>query len=100
MIAGKPTQVQLTWLVRGLQQPGGKLPLFDEAGQTVDRRTVESCLANGWAEPWFANPLKPDWRVCRLTEAGRQIAATLPARQKQDVPSGPSPGAPVVPIRR
>jgi hypothetical protein len=28
-------------------------------------------MEQGWAEPWFANPLKPDWLVCRLTQAGR-----------------------------
>jgi len=21
---------------------------------------------------WFANPIKPDWQVCKLTEAGRR----------------------------
>jgi hypothetical protein len=31
---------------------------------------VESCIARGWAEPWFANPVKPDWLVCKLTPAG------------------------------
>jgi hypothetical protein len=95
MTAGKPTEVQLAWLVRGLQQPGGKLPLFDDEGQAVDRRTVDSCLANGWAEPWFANPLKPEWRVCRLTDEGRKLAAGGPARKA----AKPRP-APVVPIRR
>jgi hypothetical protein len=34
-------------------------------------------MAAGWAEPWFSNPIKPDWLVCRLTEAGR--AAVLSA---------------------
>jgi hypothetical protein len=95
MSAGKPTEVQLAWLIRGLRQPGGKLPLFDEEGQAVDRRTVDSCLANGWAEPWFANPLKPEWRVCRLTEEGRKVAADGPARKM----AKPRP-APVVPLRR
>ena len=68
----RPTDMQRRWLVRGLDQPGGKLPLFDTAGQRVSKRTIEACLRQGWAEPWFANPLKPDWQVCKLTERGRK----------------------------
>lgn len=64
---------QVRWLSRGLSQPGGKLPLFDEQGRRVSERTVQSCLDKGWAEPWFDNPIKPDWQVCRLTEAGRRL---------------------------
>ena len=70
-----PTAHQIDWLRRGLGQPGGKLPLFDEKGQEIDRRTVRSCLKAGWAEPWFANPLKPDWLVCKLTDQGRAVIA-------------------------
>ncbi len=66
-----PSDVQGAWLRRGLDQPGGKLPLFDERGQRVKKATVEACLKAGWAERWFDNPLKPDWLVCRLTETGR-----------------------------
>jgi hypothetical protein len=51
--------------------------LFDLDGQRVDERIVRRCLAEGWAEPWFANPLKPDWLVCKLTPAGRALANTL-----------------------
>lgn len=69
-----PTDVQRQWLRRGLLQPGGKLPLFDEFGQKVPRRTVRSCIDHGWARPWFRNPLKPDWLVCRLTDEGRAAA--------------------------
>jgi hypothetical protein len=68
----RPTDLQRKWLMRGIGQPGGKLPLFDEDGQRVAKRTVDSCLRQGWAEPWFANPLKPDWLVCKLTEHGRR----------------------------
>ncbi|MBT3361673.1 MAG: hypothetical protein HN403_18775 [Rhodospirillales bacterium] len=71
----KPTGSQRTWLQRGMQEPGGKLPLFDMAGQRVSERTVRSCISKGWAEPWFANPLKPDWIVCKLTQAGRALFA-------------------------
>ena len=69
------TTHQINWLRRGLGQPGGKLPLFDEKGQEIDRRTVRSCLKAGWVEPWFANPLKPDWLVCKLTDQGRAVIA-------------------------
>jgi hypothetical protein len=29
-------------------------------------------MEKGWAEPWFDNPIKPDWLVCKLTEMGRR----------------------------
>lgn len=70
-----PSEAQLAWLRRGLDQPGGKLPLFDRIGQKVSEQTVRSCIRSGWAEPWFNNPIKPDWLVCRLTEAGRAVCA-------------------------
>ncbi|MEQ8664348.1 MAG: hypothetical protein RIC16_01355 [Rhodospirillales bacterium] len=70
---GAPTPHQRRWLVRGLEQAGGKLPLFDEYGQKISERTVKTCLDRGWVEPWFANPVKPDWLVCRLTETGRAV---------------------------
>ncbi len=69
----RPTQPQRRWLLRGLDQPGGKLPLFDENGQQVSERTVHSCIRNGWAEPWTSNPIKPDWLICKLTDAGRAL---------------------------
>jgi hypothetical protein len=34
-------------------------------------------MDQGWAEPWFANPLKPDWLVCRLTAAGRAVVQDM-----------------------
>jgi hypothetical protein len=66
------TPPQRNYLKRALAQPGGKLPLFDSEGQPVDPRIVRSCLAKGWATPWFDNPLKADWLVCRITETGRR----------------------------
>lgn len=71
--SARPTQHQRSWLAKGLKQPGGKLPLFDEWGQRVDERTVRSCIEHGWAEPWFTNPLKPEWLVCKLTASGRTM---------------------------
>jgi hypothetical protein len=73
-----PSPVQRAWLRRGLDQPGGKLPLFDEAGKQIDPRTIHTCLEQGWVEPWFANPIKPDWLVCKLTESGRAALAEKP----------------------
>ena len=69
----KPSKNQIRYLTRGLDQPGGKLPLFDDEGQENDVRTIRACIKAGWAEPWFANPLKPDWLVCRLTDDGREV---------------------------
>lgn len=71
----KPTGAQRAWLERGLDQPGGKLPLFDRDGRKVNARTIKTCIEAGWAEPWFANPIKPDWEVCKLTKAGKKAAS-------------------------
>jgi len=67
----KPSPAQLRYLRLGMGQAGGKLPLFDEEGQEISAKTIRSCVEAGWAEPWFANPVKPDWLVCRLTPMGR-----------------------------
>ena len=72
---GQPTDAQRAWLACGLPQPGGKLPLFHPDGRRVDARTIRACIDQGWAEQWFANPLKPDWLVCRLTAAGRTLVS-------------------------
>ena len=72
--ADPPTLPELLYLRRGVTQPGGKLPLFDLDGQTIAAAIVRRCLDRGWAEPWFSNPLKPDWLVCKLTESGRRLA--------------------------
>lgn len=71
--AAAASAVQLGWLRRGLDQAGGKLPLFDTNGKRYNERTIRRCIEQGWAEPWFNNPLKPDWLVCRLTERGRAL---------------------------
>ncbi|HHL42355.1 MAG TPA: hypothetical protein ENJ42_01950 [Hellea balneolensis] len=69
----RPSAQECAYLKRGLKQPGGKLPIFDAHGQRVSARTIQACLEKGFAEPWFANPLKPDWLVCRITDTGRQV---------------------------
>jgi len=84
----RPTEPQRRYLERGLSQPGGKLPLFDADGRGVAQRTVQACVAHGWAEPWFANPLKPDWLVCRLTAKGYAVLGRPPPQ------SFPDDGAP------
>ncbi|HET7715674.1 MAG TPA: hypothetical protein VFK86_08610 [Bauldia sp.] len=76
--ASRPSVAQRKYLSRGLGQAGGKLPLFDEEGRQIDRKTVESCMERGWAEPWFRNPVKPDWLVCRLTRAGYAVLGASP----------------------
>jgi hypothetical protein len=68
-----PSEAQRRYLERGLSEPGGKLPLFDREGREVPRKTVEACIAHGWAEPWFRNPIKPDWLVCKLTSEGYRV---------------------------
>jgi hypothetical protein len=69
----RPSEPQRRYLERGLSQPGGKLPLFDADGREAAPRTVQACVANGWAEPWLKNPIKPDWLVCRLTAKGYAV---------------------------
>lgn len=70
----QPSRAELAYLRLGLDQPGGKLPLFDADGQSVRPQVIRTCLARGWAERWFANPMAPEWLVCRLTEEGARAA--------------------------
>jgi hypothetical protein len=77
----EPTSPQRRYLARGLTEAGGKLPLFDEDGREFPRRTIEACIAHGWAEPWIANPIKPEWLVCRLTEAGYRVLGQEPPKR-------------------
>jgi len=82
--AGFMTSGQRRYLARGLKQPGGKLPLFDEQGQEISHRTIEACLTHGWARPWSRNPVKPGWFVCRLTEEGYRALGQPPPRRAFD----------------
>ena len=90
-----PTAAQRAWLRRGLDEPGGKLPLFDGDGRQIDPRTIRTCIDQGWAEPWYANPLKPDWLVCKLTERGRALAGrpkrAVPPKRERRFPSNVTP---------
>jgi hypothetical protein len=74
----RPSEPQRRYLERGLGEPGGKLPLFDRDGREVPHNTVRACIAHGWAEPWFSNPIKPDWLVCKLTAAGYRMLGSDP----------------------
>jgi hypothetical protein len=77
---GGLSDAQRAFLARGLEQPGGKLPLFDRDGQKIPARTIRSCIKQGLAEPWFENPIKPDWLVCRLTDKGRLALGEIEKR--------------------
>ena len=68
---GRPTPVQLEWLRRGLDRPGGNLPLYDTYGQRVSDRTMKSCVAHGWAAT--RDEAMRDWQLCQLTSAGREV---------------------------
>jgi len=70
----QPTAEERRFLQHGLSQPGRKLPLFDQDGQPVRPELIRACIARGWAERWFSNPLAPDWLVCRLTDRGAAAA--------------------------
>jgi hypothetical protein len=87
-----PSSAQWAFLSRGLGQPGGKLPLFDQFGQHYNERTIRSCIAQGWAEPWFDNPINRNWMVCKLTTAGRVALAEDYERPKGVAHRPRSPG--------
>ena len=70
----RPTAAQLAYLRRGLDQPEGRLPLFDRRGQRYNERTIQSCLEQGWIEPCFDDPIGSDWTICRLTRRGAALA--------------------------
>jgi hypothetical protein len=77
----RPTEPQRRYLERGLAQPGGKLPLFDADGREVPVRTIQACIAHGWAEPWIHNPIRPEWMVCKLTARGYAVLGRDPHEQ-------------------
>ena len=86
--AARPTEAQRRYLERGLTEPGGKLPLFDRQGQAIPPKTVEACMAHGWVERWFHNPIKPDWLVCKLTPAGYRALGHQPPALERASPPG------------
>ena len=78
----RPTAAQLAYLRRGLDEPEGRLPLFNGQGQRFNERTIQSCIDQGWVEPWFDDPAEPHWTVCRLTASGAEVAGNGPGRTK------------------
>lgn len=70
-----PSTQQKRWLKRGLAKEDGKLPLFEERGQSISERTVKTCVARGWVEPLFQASREPVWTVCRLTDLGRAVVS-------------------------
>ncbi|ALK08753.1 hypothetical protein [Blastochloris viridis] len=87
--AAQPSEAQRRYLARGLAEPGGKLPLFDDVGREVPLKTIEACVKHGWAERWTANPVKPDWVVCKLTPAGYRALGAEPPPPPSDRPGTP-----------
>ena len=61
------------WLRGGEDRNDGRLALFDQFGEPIDKKVVKSAIASGLAEPWFANPMRPQWTVCRLTKKGQDF---------------------------
>ncbi len=83
LIEQRQLAAQLNYLRAGLDQPGGKLPLFDQAGAAIPGALIRACIAKGWAERWFHNPMAPDWLVCRLTPRGAKAARDAAAQRRQ-----------------
>jgi len=61
------------WLRGGEAREDGRLALFDQFGEPIDKKVVKTAIASGLAEPWFANPMRPQWTVCRLTQKGHDF---------------------------
>ena len=38
------SEAQKRYLVRGLDQPGGKLPIFNDDGSKISEKTIKSCI--------------------------------------------------------
>ena len=61
------------WLRGGTTREDGRLALFDQFAEPVDKNVIKTAVASGFAEPWFASPMRPQWTVCRLTKKGREF---------------------------
>lgn len=78
-LKGRVSVAEHSYLMMGLDHRDGRLPLFDAHGQEVRASIIKSCAEKGFIEPWFANPMRPKWRVYRLTNLGTQAAQLSPA---------------------
>lgn len=80
---------QREWLQAGLNQAGGKLPLYKTSGERFPSSLISSCVQAGLAEPWALNPLRNQWQVCRLTEVGKTaLLQTKTEDSTKDSPKG------------
>lgn len=61
------------WLA-GAYSLEDKLPIFDEDGRRIEASIIQACERRGWVEFLALHVLAPQWRIYRLTEAGRPIA--------------------------
>lgn len=61
--------------------------MFDLDGQEFEASVIRRCIDSGWAEPWFSNPLNPEWLVCKLTPSGRATIEQALDQQTSTVPS-------------
>jgi hypothetical protein len=53
-------------------------------GARFRAKSSNHALTYGWAEPWFDNPLKADWLVCKLTLDGYQALNRAPGDSLPD----------------
>ncbi len=56
-------------------------------------RTIQACVAHGWAEPWIHNPIRPEWQVCKLTAKGYEALG----READGPAGGAAPGGTMPP---
>jgi len=63
------------WLRGGEVRQDGRLALFDQFGEPIQKKVIKTAIASGYAEPWFASPMRPQWTVCRLTPKGQDFLA-------------------------
>jgi len=79
--AGSPAQIldaeMLNWLRGGMTREDGRLALFDQFADPVEKSLIKTAVAAGYAEPWFASPMRPQWTVFRLTRNGRAYLERL-----------------------
>jgi hypothetical protein len=59
------------WLRGGTTRQDGRLALFDQLADPIDKSLIKTAVVSGYAEPWFASPMRPQWTVYRLTPKGR-----------------------------
>ena len=69
------------WLSGGEAREDGRLAIFDQFGEPIDKKVIKTAIASGFAEPWFASPMRPQWTVCRLTQKGHDFLGR-PAKTK------------------